>query len=309
MSNLPDIGTLAELVRTQTPDWVVNTRHDLVDIDARLARLDNEQCLQARRAARVTEWHMAQRWPPNPVGVSRTDDRPELNALNSATDRALWNNVYTVGRCPLDWLLSPEREMAELTQASVIQHVVALERRPSPTSTPRMPAAGDWRTIVIDPPWPVEKVVKDSRPYQGVELDYPTMTLDDIASLPIKKLADPDGSHLYLWTTHKLLPDALDIVAGWDYRYQCLLTWVKTVGVSPFSWMYDTEHCIFARGGKGLDLLQMGLRLSVHAGQQPHSQKPDEFYDRVIAASPVPRLEMFARRNRDGFTGWGDEVA
>jgi len=41
---------------------------------------------------------------------------------------------------------------------------------------------------------------------------------------------------------------------------------------------------------------------------QGHSIKPDVFYERVAAASPGPRLEMFARTSRDGFDCWGNEV-
>lgn len=308
MNDLPAIPTLRDLIRTAEPDVVVNTRNDLVDLDGYLKRHNSAALLDARRAARVTEWDMARRWRQNDQGVRRTDDRPDIGATMSANEAA-WRAIYTVGRADIDWLLDDNRVADELTQAKVIEHVVDLERRPRSTSTPRMPVAGEWRTIVIDPPWPVEKAVKDTRPYQSPHLDYPSMTVDQITKLPIKKLADPGGAHLYLWTTHKLLPDALDILGEWGARYQCLLTWIKPVGVSPFSWMYDTEHCLFARFGDGLGLLQMGLRLSVHASQQPHSRKPDEFYERVIAASPEPRLEMFARRERDGFIPWGDEVA
>jgi N6-adenosine-specific RNA methylase IME4 len=51
------------------------------------------------------------------------------------------------------------------------------------------------------------------------------------------------------------------------------------------------------------------MRLSFEAPVQGHSVKPEVFYDRVIAASPGPRVEMFSRRARDGFTAWGNEVA
>ena len=71
--------------------------------------------------------------------------------------------------------------------------------------------------------------------------------------------------------------------------------------------MYNTEHVLFARRGN-LDLLQYGLKLSFDAPRTRHSEKPDVFYDRVVAASPGPRLEMFARREREGFVPWGNEV-
>jgi N6-adenosine-specific RNA methylase IME4 len=137
-------------------------------------------------------------------------------------------------------------------------------------------------------------------------MDYPLMTLRDIELLPVNELSQPD-SHLYLWTTHKHLPHAIDIAEGWGFRYHALMTWVKNVGFTPFSWMFSTEHVIFARRGN-LPLERMGLRLDFAAAVREHSRKPDVFYERVIAVSPGPRLEMFARERREGFDAWGDEV-
>lgn len=169
---------------------------------------------------------------------------------------------------------------------------------------------GRYRCIVIDPPWPIEKIVHYTRPNQLAELDYRTMTIEQITALPIADLAEPDGCHIYLWTTHRFLPDAFRLIDAWGARYQCLLTWVKQSGVVPYSWRYNTEHVLFGRIG-ALDVLQKGLDLSF-GGRVPteaHSVKPDSFYTKALAASPGPRLEMFARRPHDGFEPWGDEVA
>lgn len=171
--------------------------------------------------------------------------------------------------------------------------------------TPPFPD-GKYRTIVIDPPWETKMVLKDVRPNQ-VEFPYPVMPLDEIQKLPIKELAFEDGCHIYLWVTHKYLPEAFKLFEAWGAKYQCLLTWVKPVGVSPFSWMYNTEHVLFGRIGN-LDLLKMGLKLSFEAPVIRHSEKPDIFYQRVRDASPEPRLDMFARQPHFGFQAWGNEA-
>lgn len=175
---------------------------------------------------------------------------------------------------------------------------------PEPVDTPIIDdrTAGHYRCIVADPPWPMQKIERLVHPLQGRELDYPIMTVDAIAALDVASLA-ADDAHLYLWTTHRFLPDALTIADTWGFRYQCLLTWCKNVGFTPYSWMYDTEHVLFCRRGS-LDLLQKGIRLSFAAPRTTHSTKPDVFYERVIQASPEPRLEMFARSDRDGFERW-----
>lgn len=162
-----------------------------------------------------------------------------------------------------------------------------------------------YRAIVIDPPWGIDKIAREERMNQ-FDFDYHTMTLDQIMSLPIPDLASEDGCHIYLWATHKHLPDAFDILEAWGAKYQCLLTWVKNVGMTPFSWMYSTEHCLFARIGN-LDLLKMGKRLDFHAKVREHSRKPNEFYDLVREVSPAPRIDMFGREPHEGFDVWGNE--
>jgi len=170
----------------------------------------------------------------------------------------------------------------------------------------RLESLNQYRTIVIDPPWPIQKIIREERPLQD-RFAYRTMTLEEITKIPIGKLAYQDGCHIYLWTTHKFLPASLELFKTWGVKYQCLMTWVKNVGITPFSWMYSTEHVLFGRVGN-LALLRNGLRLDFSARVTEHSAKPDIFYERVIEASPEPRLEMFARKQRDGFEVWGDEV-
>lgn len=165
---------------------------------------------------------------------------------------------------------------------------------------------GKYRTIVIDPPWPIEKILREVRPNQ-LGLDYPTMTIEEIEALPVPELAYEDGCHIYLWTTHKYLPMAFKVLDAWGANYECLLTWVKNVGITPFSWMYSTEHCLFARIGN-LPLLKLGKRLDFEAKVREHSRKPDEFYNLVKEVSPEPRIDMFSREKREGFAQYGNEL-
>jgi N6-adenosine-specific RNA methylase IME4 len=190
-----------------------------------------------------------------------------------------------------------------------IRQQIARDRNPDDVPEPIPPLQGRYRCIIIDPPWPMQKIERLERPDQGIQLDYPAMELDDIADeqwCPVRTHAD-NNCHLYLWVTHKYLPFGLDLIDTWGFRYQCAMTWCKNVGITPFSWMYDTEHVLFATRGN-LPLNQLGLRLSFTAPVQGHSVKPDIFYERVLAASPGPRVDMFTRRQRDGFDAWGNEV-
>ncbi len=204
---------------------------------------------------------------------------------------------------------SPENEEREITAVGLAQFA-ARQNKPDGVDEPIPPRDGNYRCIVIDPPWDIKKIEREERPNQGVTLDYPTMSLEEIADeslVPVRTHAD-DDCHLYLWVTHKYLPAGLDLMEQWGFRYQCMMTWRKNVGITPFSWMYDTEHVLFGRKGN-LPLTQLGLRLSFDAPVQGHSVKPEVFYERVRAASPGPRIDMFARTEREGFEVWGNEVS
>jgi len=133
------------------------------------------------------------------------------------------------------------------------------------------------------------------------------MSLDEIKAFPLRQLAFEDGCHVYLWTTQKFLPFAFSVFDAWGVRYECLLTWVKNVGFTPYSWMYSTEHCLFGRIGSQ-PLLKMGKRLDFSAKVREHSRKPDEFYSLVAEVSPEPRIDVFSREKREGFEQWGNEL-
>ncbi|MGH8553409.1 MAG: MT-A70 family methyltransferase, partial [Methylococcales bacterium] len=156
--------------------------------------------------------------------------------------------------------------------------------------TPGFPD-GPFRCIVIDPPWPIEKIMMDRRPSEKSEMDYATMSLDKITELPINRLAAPDGTHVYLWVTHKFLPTGLALFESWGIRYECVLTWIKPTA-QPLWWRNLTEHVLFGKIGSLAPLVK-GSPTCFNAPQQRHSHKPTEFFDMANKISPEPRLTMF----------------
>lgn len=164
---------------------------------------------------------------------------------------------------------------------------------------------GKYSCIVIDPPWPMQKIEREERPNQ-IGFDYPTMSYEQLLKFPCGDFA-ADDCHLYLWTTHKHLPFSFELAEAWGFKYQCLMTWVKNVGMTPFSWMYSTEHVLFCKRGN-LPLDRLGLRLDFNAKVRQHSRKPEEFYELVRRVSAEPRIDIFSREVRDGFESWGSEA-
>lgn len=245
--------------------------------------------------------------PPMRNGTSPGTVLPTLNDLGiTKKQSSCWQRIAAMPETAFTAYISEIKEAAkELTTAGILQAAARLSI-PEPTLTPPLPT-GRYRCIVIDPPWPVAKIEREERPNQGVTLDYPTMTIEAITALPIPDLAEPTGCHVYLWATHKFIPAAFDMFEVWGVRYQCLLTWVKPTGMTPYSWMYNTEHVLFGRIGS-LGLERMGLKLAFDAPVTRHSEKPAIFYQRTCEASPGPRLDMFARTAHIGFAAWGNEA-
>jgi hypothetical protein len=76
----------------------------------------------------------------------------------------------------------------------------------------------------------------------------------------------------------------------------------------------STEFFLYARRGRLAPLSRVRgtwfswKRPYDSRGKPMHSAKPHEFYDLVTTVSPGPRLEMFARRAREGWDSWGDQA-
>jgi N6-adenosine-specific RNA methylase IME4 len=189
----------------------------------------------------------------------------------------------------------------------VVHEILPRTRRlPENKPLPALPDAR-YRTVVIDPPWPVQKIIRQVRPKQVAKLDYDRMSLDAIKYFLGGKLIDHTGCHVYLWTTHRFLPTCFELFREWGVSYECLLTWIKNVGFTPYSWMYSTEHALFGRVGN-LEVRQKGVRLEFQGNVREHSRKPEEFYDLVRTMSPEPRIEIFSREKHEGFDQYGLEV-
>jgi len=180
---------------------------------------------------------------------------------------------------------------------------------------------GVYHTVVVDPPWhydswpgvmgPDSKWKPDGeRDNRRKPIDYPTLTVEEIAALPVGKLAAPDA-HLYLWTTNRYLRDAFTVADAWGFRYSQALVWAKRpCGLGPGGTFAQTcEYILFCRRGS---LSHLRRHESTwwnfkRQGKGAHSQKPDAFLDIVEQVSPGPYVELFARRARFGWDYWGDE--
>lgn len=166
-----------------------------------------------------------------------------------------------------------------------------------------------FKTIVADPPWAYKNRMRGNMTkgeMRSVDFnEYPTMSVDDIAALPVRELAE-DDAHLYLWTTQTFLRDTYRVLDAWGFKQGAMLVWSKPPKGVCGTYVCSVEFCIFARRGN-LQHKRRQLGTCYQWPRSGHSAKPEAFLDMVESVSPGPYCEMFARRNRLGWATWGNE--
>ena len=167
-----------------------------------------------------------------------------------------------------------------------------------------------YRTIVADPPWEYPSGTGANYSAQGrktVFLPYPTMTVDEIAALPVAELADRHST-LFLWTTNLYLEEAFQIAREWRFPHVATLVWTKPRGCNSGGVFYsNVEFILYCRRPQVAAPARVPSRW-FDWPRREHSAKPDAFLDLVEQVSPGPYLELFARRQRLGWDTWGNEA-
>ena len=182
-------------------------------------------------------------------------------------------------------------------------------------------------TIVADPPWQYRTPGKfgktlEHRPNRdkglsrfgaGSSARYGSMSMDDLRALRVHRVA-AQNAHLYLWCTNAFMEEAHVLSRAWGFTPVTIITWTKirkSDGQPSMKMGYyyrgATEHCLFCLKGR-LRLRGPAAPTAILSPRTPHSVKPEAFYRLVEEQSPGPYLEMFARRRREGWDAYGDQV-
>ncbi len=167
-----------------------------------------------------------------------------------------------------------------------------------------------YQVIVVDPPWQVKKIQNKQRPNQ-VEMDYPMMSIEQIKNVPISDLAE-DDSWCFLWTTQKYLWESKAILESWGFNHKLTMVWEKTYGKSAgmalYGFRWNGEFILVGTKGKKDMFPKSKLIPAVFSAENiRHSEKPQRFYD-LVSTLGETRIDMFARKKRDGWDVWGNEV-
>ena len=167
---------------------------------------------------------------------------------------------------------------------------------------------GLFDVISVDPPWPYEGESKNVTSFDAVGRrvanPYPEMSID-----VIKKIKMPlmDNAVVLLWTTHKFLPDAFEILKEWNLDYKATLVWNKEkIGMGAWFRM-QCEFCIVGVKGKPY-WENTTFRDILNEPRREHSRKPDLFFEMIEKITMGRRLEYFSREKRNGWEVFGNDI-
>lgn len=163
--------------------------------------------------------------------------------------------------------------------------------------------------VVADPPWKDDFGRTCSR---ATERHYETMSLEDICNYDVPAA---NSALLFLWATAPMLAKALHVMTQWGFEYRTNLVWDKGVAGTGKWARGRHEHVLLGRRG-GYPAPMQGIpgrklpESVIVAPRRAHSQKPEALQDMIERVYPDQRyLELFARRERLGWTTLGNEVA
>ena len=149
------------------------------------------------------------------------------------------------------------------------------------------------------------------------EKHYKVMEIKDIVEMKnvITRISDKDCI-LFLWVTFPCLLDGLKVIKEWGFTYKtCGFTWVKRNKKSD-TWFFGLGHwtranpeiCLLGTKGK-ISRVSNKVSQVVDTHIEEHSKKPAIVRERIVElVGDLPRIELFARQEVDGWDAWENEV-
>jgi N6-adenosine-specific RNA methylase IME4 len=139
---------------------------------------------------------------------------------------------------------------------------------------------------------------------------YPTLKTDELKKLCVENVAR-DDSLLFLWATNPHLDQAIDLGKTWGFEYKTVaFVWNKMVhNPGKYTLSYCELCLLFKRGRIPAPRGARNIKQLVEVPRGEHSEKPEEVAKNIEMMFPHHRrIELFARRERPGWTAWGLEA-
>ena len=168
-----------------------------------------------------------------------------------------------------------------------------------------------FKTVLMDPPWNEQGGGKCKR---GADKHYPLMKTPDIIRTILQcehwnQIGE--NAHLYMWVTNNFLIDGIQVMQALGFTYKTNFVWVKDKAGLGQYFRGQHELCLFGTKGRRPTeprTESKNINSVIHAERTKHSKKPDSTYELIERRSYGPYLEIFSRRERPGWTVWGNEV-
>lgn len=169
--------------------------------------------------------------------------------------------------------------------------------------------------VVADPPWAYEgaRSIKGGHLNGKEDQTYTTTKSENLHDIGkhLAGVTEPD-SILFCWVTGPMLDQGLELIKAWGYPFsQVAFVWEKVTGTPG---AYTFTSCEFVLVGRRGRIPSPYYPSSVRQFLQEkkdrkHSKKPEEIQTRIEAMFPGHNyLELFARREREGWVCLGNEL-
>jgi N6-adenosine-specific RNA methylase IME4 len=167
---------------------------------------------------------------------------------------------------------------------------------------------GLFDVVSVDPPWPYEGESKNITSFDSVGRrvanPYPEMSIEQIKNIELPLM---ENAVVFLWTTHKFLPDAFEILKEWKLDYKATLVWNKEkIGMGAWFRM-QCEFCLVGIKGKPY-WENTTYRDIITESRREHSRKPNCFFEMIEKITMGNRLEYFSREKREGWKVFGNDI-
>lgn len=162
---------------------------------------------------------------------------------------------------------------------------------------------GKFDVIAIDPPWNYGTQFNASG--RRVANPYPEMTQEELKKI---ELPASENCVLFLWTTHKFIWDAKELLDEWGFEYRSMFVWNKQkIGMGNLVRM-QCEFCLMGIKGNPVFRDAHNIRDIFSEPRREHSRKPEAFYEMVNNLCVGRKLDYFSREHRDGWCSYGNDT-
>jgi N6-adenosine-specific RNA methylase IME4 len=134
------------------------------------------------------------------------------------------------------------------------------------------------------------------------------MSLDDICALPVDDITT-DDCVMFMWATSPKLAEAMRVLEAWGFNYRTCAVWTKDkIGMGYYFRQQHELLLVATKGSPPTPAPSDRVSSVITAARGQHSAKPKEFYEVVERMYPsLPKLEMFCRKPRTGWSAWGNQ--